>query len=510
MATAYSYIRFSSAKQQKGTSLDRQLEIAKNYAEKKGLLLDPSNYRDLGVSAWKAKNKTEGALGAFISAVDDGTIKKGSWLLIESFDRLSRDNHARALQLLLDLTNKGITVVTLIDEQVYNTETIERGIEKLVLALIYMSRANEESETKSKRIKESFDRKKAQGKIAVTKCPTWLELNADRTGYLLKPERAAHCKRMFDLALQGHSGRHIANVLHEEGVKPFQWGKRMTRVTVQGVLTNPATYGFRPGRLGGEDHYPAIVTKADFDKVQSMFSKRRWKVSKVDDTRNLFSGLLYCAECGGRVRTRAAQAYLVCNNHADFKSCKERRHMDYAAVEKSVLYSIARESKVELLQNLSKEQSKREHEIRLLIDENRVKQDNLTAAIADFGYTDSLREKMRSLKSDADALNRELLTLDAPSEDELGKMNDTFSKYWNVVNSGNSDKGLRRQIKAGVQRIVRSLTCGWMDDLPYVLIEYVSGDKVAANPVMFLNGHQSKRLETKRTGVRTRARARKP
>jgi DNA invertase Pin-like site-specific DNA recombinase len=506
MDTAYSYIRFSSAKQQKGTSLDRQLEIAKAYVNKKGLVLNPATYRDLGVSAFKGKNKDEGMLGAFIKAVDDGAVPRGSWLLVESFDRLSRENHKKALQLLLDLTDKEITVVTLIDEQVYNTETIESGIEKLMLALIYMSRANEESATKSRRIREAFDKKKAQGKIAVTKCPTWLELNADRTGYILKAKRAAVCKRMFDLALQGHTGRHIANVLHEDGVKPFQWGKRMTRVTVMGVLQNPATYGYRPGRLGGENHYPPLVSKAVFDKVQALFSKRKWKVSKVDDTRNLFSGLLHCNACGGRVRTRASQEYLVCNNHADFKSCSDKRHYDYDAVEKSVMYSIARESKFELLQDLSKEQSKRDHEIRLILDENRVKQDRLTQAIMDVGYTDSLSEQIKSLKFEADRLNKELLSLDAPSEDELGKMNDTFSRYWNSRHTDN-DRDMRRQIKAGIQRIVRKLTCGWTDDeMPYVLIEYVSGDKVAANPIMFMADKKAKRLETKRTGVTTRKR----
>jgi DNA invertase Pin-like site-specific DNA recombinase len=47
---AYSYIRFSTPEQAKGSSLERQLEASMKYAEAHGLLLDDKLvYRDLGL-----------------------------------------------------------------------------------------------------------------------------------------------------------------------------------------------------------------------------------------------------------------------------------------------------------------------------------------------------------------------------------------------------------------------------------------------------------------------------
>src|SRR5258708_387772 len=126
MPTAYSYARFSSEKQRHGASLDRQLEAATLYAQTHSLVLDPSTYRDLGVSAFRSKN-VDGALGAFIEAVDAKKIPKGSYLLVESLDRLSRDSVDVALKLFLDITGKGIILVTLMDGQVYSKATINEN-----------------------------------------------------------------------------------------------------------------------------------------------------------------------------------------------------------------------------------------------------------------------------------------------------------------------------------------------------------------------------------------------
>jgi len=53
----FSYVRFSSAKQAKGTSEDRQLKIAPRIAAEKGWQLNDSlNLLDLGLSAYKKQN----------------------------------------------------------------------------------------------------------------------------------------------------------------------------------------------------------------------------------------------------------------------------------------------------------------------------------------------------------------------------------------------------------------------------------------------------------------------
>ena len=92
MPKAYSYIRFSSAIQLKGDSLKRQTSLREEYlAKHPELELDTTlNLSDLGVSAYDRSNITKGALGRFLQAVKDGKIARGSYLLVESLDRLSR------------------------------------------------------------------------------------------------------------------------------------------------------------------------------------------------------------------------------------------------------------------------------------------------------------------------------------------------------------------------------------------------------------------------------------
>src|SRR6516165_9050469 len=101
---AYSYIRFSHAKQAEGGSLERQLALTRAYCERRGLALDDSlDLQDLGLSAFRSDNVKDGALAGFLQACRTGRVPSNSVLVIESLDRLSRDQIRPALQLFLQL-----------------------------------------------------------------------------------------------------------------------------------------------------------------------------------------------------------------------------------------------------------------------------------------------------------------------------------------------------------------------------------------------------------------------
>ncbi|SFM30692.1 recombinase family protein [Methylobacterium pseudosasicola] len=127
MPVAYSYIRMSRPEQLRGDSLRRQLEAARKWAVGRGIELD-EGLRDIGVSAYRGKNRTEGALGAFLSMVEDGRVARGSYLVMESLDRLSREAVVEALPRFMDIVNAGVTIVTLIDGQEYSkARLIDQG-----------------------------------------------------------------------------------------------------------------------------------------------------------------------------------------------------------------------------------------------------------------------------------------------------------------------------------------------------------------------------------------------
>src|SRR3954463_419532 len=106
MATAYPYIRFSDTVQALGDSERRQRELAVAFAAHHKLTLG-REFQDLGVSAFRGKNTTRGKLFEFLEEVRNGRITRGSWLLIEDFDRLSRGIITKALPVLFELMEAG-------------------------------------------------------------------------------------------------------------------------------------------------------------------------------------------------------------------------------------------------------------------------------------------------------------------------------------------------------------------------------------------------------------------
>src|SRR5688572_21246038 len=112
---AYSYIRFSTPEQERGDSLRRQAQAAAVYAASHNLDLVEDSYQDLGISAYHGSNAETGMLAEFMDAVRTRIIPKGSYLLIESMDRLSRAKPRKAIRILESICDEGIIVVTLAD-----------------------------------------------------------------------------------------------------------------------------------------------------------------------------------------------------------------------------------------------------------------------------------------------------------------------------------------------------------------------------------------------------------
>src|SRR5690606_31680679 len=158
-ARVYSYLRFSDPRQAIGSSADRQLQYAQKWAADRGLLLDESlSLRDEGLSAYHQQHVKQGALGAFLRAVDEGRIPDGSVLIGGGLDRLSPAEPIQAQAQLAQIINAGITVVTASDGREYNRAGLKAQPMDLVYSLLVMIRAHEESDTKSKRVKAAIRR----------------------------------------------------------------------------------------------------------------------------------------------------------------------------------------------------------------------------------------------------------------------------------------------------------------------------------------------------------------
>jgi len=160
---AYSYLRFSTPEQLKGDSQRRQLEAARTYALEHGLELDDSlTFQDLGVSGFKGANAATGALRNFRRAVEDEIVQPGSYLLVEDFDRLSRQGPWSALPIFQEIIDAGITIVTLKDRQTWNRKALREDQFLLMKSVFAMWNGHQESVKKSERVAAAFAAKRAR------------------------------------------------------------------------------------------------------------------------------------------------------------------------------------------------------------------------------------------------------------------------------------------------------------------------------------------------------------
>ena len=349
MTKAYSYIRFSSVKQQKGDSVERQTKLSENYAAKHGLALDTEeSMRDLGISAYDRSNLKKGALGQFLQRVEENRIPRGSYLLVESLDRLSRDKVMDALAIFLSILKAGIIIVTLADDQVYSQERANDNLVSLIMSIVIMSRANEESAMKSMRIRSSWDakRKNIENKRLTARCPYWLKPAEGDKGFEFIAERVEVVRRIFQMSRDGIGNSTIVKTLNIENVPLFSDKSNGWQTSyVQKTLSNHAIFGELQLNLqrDGEmtpvavipDYYPAIMSKEECLIAASTRAARstRGGVSKGKHLSNLFSGLLRCGYCGGPMNmggyskklsggARKLSKYIACSNARRGLGCK--------------------------------------------------------------------------------------------------------------------------------------------------------------------------------------------
>jgi DNA invertase Pin-like site-specific DNA recombinase len=310
---AYSYLRFSSKKQAKGESRRRQLEFAEAVCERRGWCLDDSlQFEDLGMSAYRGKNADVGALSGFLAATQTPRVSRGSVLIVESLDRLSREEVDEAYDLFRRIIKAGVTIVTREPEREYSQENMRGNMLSLLEPLFIMARAHEESAVKSMRARDAWEqrRRRVREDLAPVKGrrPSWIEL-AD-AGYRLRPGRCETVRAIFAMAREGLGAYRIANFLRAQpglhpplGVKG-EWGAHYVRW----VLRSRAAYGAYESAADGsvvEGYYPAVVSEGEWLQAQAAAQARKRRSGRpAKNDMNLFTGLAHDAVSRGRLQLR--------------------------------------------------------------------------------------------------------------------------------------------------------------------------------------------------------------
>ena len=314
---AYSYVRFSSPEQAKGDSLRRQLEQTVAYCSENNLTLDTSmSLRDLGLSAFKGDNVSRGNLGRFLELVESGRIEKGSVLIIENLDRLSRAQIGDAVHLFMSILRSGVDIVTLTDRRRFSRGSLNNPIE-LMLSIMTFYRSHDESAQKSYRAGKTWEQKRKQidVKALTSRCPAWLTLDAATGKFVALPAATAVVRDIFAKSMQGMGHHTIARTFNQGRIPPIGRASFWHGSYVAKILKSRAVLGeFQPcssksGRRIPDgpcipNYFPAVIDLTTFNAVQTKKNNRAGKLGRptTGGMRNLFTGVARCGYCGARMQ----------------------------------------------------------------------------------------------------------------------------------------------------------------------------------------------------------------
>ena len=323
----YNYARVSTTKQLQGVGLETQQQrsVLESLSQEHNLPIHDENFVDQGLSAYHGKHK-EGALGLVLSHIESGEIPSGSILVVFSLDRLSRETVNVAMEQLLSIINRGVRVYTHIDCKMFDAKS-QNLTADLIVSLITMQRANEESETKSKRIisaqKEALKKwhidKKPRG--ALGRVPCWIDQPTNKLN-----QNATGIKVAIDLYLQGWSSIKIKKHLDEN--YPYK-RTRITRVKTSstwdlGVIdqlwNKRALIGEKHLSIEDKthvlkDYYPKVVDLNTYLRLKALREPKKGRATTTGSI-HLLKGLAKCGVCGGAmvfIDKGASRQNYVCN-----------------------------------------------------------------------------------------------------------------------------------------------------------------------------------------------------
>nr|WP_259346500.1 recombinase family protein [Vibrio rotiferianus] len=319
--------------------------------------------------------KKRGAFGAFLTLVEEGIVKPGSVLIIESLDRMSREQPYKAQSTLNDLINADITIITTMDKKVFNKETLAKDpLGTMLMAVLEMVRAHKESLVKQERsidaiieqitLHENGDVADVAGAIPfwISRKPKPKNTPKKIKGGFEFNEQESTIRLIVDLYSNQRKGlRPISRELLERKIPSPKGGKIWGVSTISAVLANPALCGRKVFKLRYlsdgkqietdyhlDSYFPAIMSEEDFDAMQAI------KKRKAGSTRGRgkwvymltnYGEKSRCAKCGSSIGSQPApqkdriRRRLHCSKNKETGDCCDSIIQDY--IEDAFLRSVS-------------------------------------------------------------------------------------------------------------------------------------------------------------------------
>jgi DNA invertase Pin-like site-specific DNA recombinase len=470
---AISYVRFSSRKQRFGASVERQLELTRDFCHFHNLLLDETKtIKDLGVSAFHSKNTDEGNLGAFIKGVESGVIKTPVVLAVEALDRISRDKITDAIHLFTTLLKLGVDIGLVSDKKILTKDFVDKNPVELIVATTYLIRGHDESRMKGNRTGDAVKRmlekvKRGEPCRLGGYLPPWFRYDEEKNKFIRQPEKTKTVKSIFAHYISGMGTTAIVKAV--KGLP--KWNNNNAPIKAGGIkslLRNKQVIGTL--KLGGVEypHYlEPIIDPTDFDKVQVMLDGNRTRRGKHDGrVNNLFNHHIFCGTCEGPLNCHksASKNYFFCNNGRDY-ACEDRKYYPADDLERWVFGVVMKKSPSLLIAEHDTEPQRElercETELAVLM-----KRMAKTVALLDDDSTSvaDLKPKFADVKAKI-AETEQALKRARVKVDEHRKAPANLAAFLQLVGRDLKDQETRRKIKALLPSVIKRIEVELANDV---------------------------------------------
>lgn len=406
MPTAFSYARFSSAIQKKGSSLERQQAMVANWLLREPeYTLSDKTFQDLGKSGWKGEHiKEGGGFAELLAAVEAGVIEAGDAVLVESVDRAGRLDTLDMLAILSPILRKGVDIITLDDNVVYTRQSLDGGHIYILLGKIQAAR--QYSDNLSRRLKASYDSRRklaAEGKTPKRSTPVWLTSDG-----AVIPEVAAQVKLAFELYASGLGKAVIAKRMRESGVQALV---KCSGPGVEGWLRNEAVIG----RWNGAQVYQPIIDLSLYQRAQIEGEKRK-TAPRAKTATHFLVGLVKCGCCGHNfiMRTiRGVQVSMRCRKRQELTGCQNAK-----VIPKEIIDTVYKYTSVTAALDVVKRERSGVNENAIIAAEARLleiskQMQDYASAISTVGAIPEVLAQLQQTQETRETIERELAVLKA-------------------------------------------------------------------------------------------------
>ena len=349
-------------------SITHQKEMLEEYAQKNNFY-NIKFYVDDGYSG---TNFNRPAFKELIKNIDSGIV---GTVIVKDMSRLGRDYLKVGYYSEVYFGEAGVHFIAVNDN-------VDNTIENDSDFTPFRNIMNEwYAKDTSKKVRAVIRAKGMSGK-STCNCPPYGYIKDENGNWLVEKEAAEIVKRIYRLCIEGYGPMQISKKLNaQKAISPVVWKNKVgwkyklekvdhpelwTVSAIRRILSNPIylgnTVNFRTKKKSYKSHsvvylpkdewvifedtHEAIIDRDTFDTVQKLREGVRRRVS-IDGEMSIFSGLLYCADCGAKMylnRHRGSEKDAF--NCASYRKEKERtctsHYITLHAIEDIVLYDLQR------------------------------------------------------------------------------------------------------------------------------------------------------------------------